>query len=93
MASLHPTHGARITLERESGEPGQARFAVQLHEPDEVLRTGRLVIEEAVRLEWSGEAPAAWVHVFIERLAKGLRTKHAADGSWPRRVRRWRAER
>jgi hypothetical protein len=41
---------------------------------------------------WDG-APPEWTLTFLERLLKGLPKKHAADGTWPRKITRWREER
>jgi hypothetical protein len=90
MASLHPSHGARIVLEREPG--GEARYRVSIYEPDRV-HTSVAIVEGGVRFDaWSSEPPV-WARIFVERTLLSLAKKHAADGAWPRKLTRWRAER
>lgn len=88
MASLHPAHGARVVLERESST--EVRYRVSIYEPRALHTSVALIEGSAVALEpWSSEPPA-WALGFAERLLKGLAKKHAADGSWPRKITRWR---
>lgn len=94
MASLHPAHGARLVLEREAVDDGEVRYRVSVYEP-EVRSVGRARLDprgEVLLGDWDREPPA-WALVFLERLLKGLPRKHAADGSWPRKISRWRQER
>ena len=92
MASLHPDQGARVVLERESGDASGARYRVTVYEPNEVSYATSADLGDAVRIEgWSAE-PAAWIEVFVERLLKSHAKKHAG-GPWPRKVTRWREER
>ncbi len=52
----------------------------------------RIHVSGAVELdEWVG-APPSWAVTFLERTLKGMPKKHA-DGSWPRKITRWRQER
>ena len=95
MASLHPDHGARIVLERGplegEGEP-EARYALRVYEPGGVLREAEVRFgADITRGAWS-ESPPEWIEIFVDRLLKTFAKKHA-DGSWPRKVTRWRAER
>lgn len=97
MASLHPTHGARIVLERRALRDAEVVYRVGIYEPDEVRHEGtaRIAWGEAVEVElgdWDG-APPDWTLTFLERLLKGLPKKHAQDGSWPRKISRWRQAR
>lgn len=92
MASLHPDHGARIVLERDRTGEGEARYRVAIYEPAEVLHEGAATVRwppPAVAFEWSS-APPEWTVIFLERLLKGLPKKHADDGTWPRKITRWR---
>lgn len=94
MASLHPTDGARLVLERERASDGEVVYRVSIYEPATThTGTARLGWDPpAVAFEWQSEPPA-WTVVFLERLLKGLPKKHADDGSWPRKITRWREER
>ena len=92
MASLHPDNGARVVLERESGDGANARYRVTVYEPDEVSYDTVAELGEAVTIDdWSAE-PAPWIAVFVERLLKSHAKKHAG-GPWPRKITRWREER
>lgn len=94
MASLHPSHGARVVLERDVIEAHAARYRVSVYEPADV-HTSLAHIDErgAVRFEpWTSEPPA-WALTFTKRLLEGLPKKHAADASWPRKLTRWREAR
>ena len=91
MASLHPSHGARVVLEREAIEGGEVRYRVSIYEA-RALHTSVAQIDAsgAVTLEaWTSEPPAA-ASAFAKRLLEGLPKKHAADASWPRKLTRWR---
>ena len=91
MASLHPSHGARVVLERDAIEGSEARYRVSVYEPGEVHSTvARIDASGAVTLDaWTSEPPA-WATTFAKRVLEGLPKKHAADGSWPRKLTRWR---
>jgi hypothetical protein len=92
MASLHPSHGARIVLEREAIEDHGARYRVSIYEPSAMHSTEVRIHESGVDFgEWTG-VPPAWAVTFLERTLKGMAKKHA-DGSWPRKLTRWREER
>ena len=91
MASLHPDDGARMVLERTSLEP-EVHYRVSVYEPGERLTVGGAAMGASVTLSWDGTPPASWIEGFLGRLLKGLPKKHA-DGSWPRKITRWRAER
>lgn len=94
MASLHPTHGARVVLEIESVGDGEARYRVAIHEPDAVTHQAKAQIgASGVELGPFEGAPPEWSVIFARRLLEGLPKKHAADGTWPRKVTRWRQER
>jgi hypothetical protein len=85
VASLHPSHGARIVLEHEEG----ARYRISIYEPSAV-HVACATIEIKVRFDpWSSDPPA-WAITFAERTLLGLAKKHAADHSWPRKLTRWR---
>ncbi|HEY8431703.1 MAG TPA: hypothetical protein VIL20_25160 [Sandaracinaceae bacterium] len=91
MASLHPSHGARIVLERE-GSDAEVRYRVSIYEPGGVVHVthARFPDDGTVLLDaWSSEPPA-WALAFTDRLLKGLPKKHATDASWPRKITRWR---
>lgn len=91
MASLHPSHGARVVLEREGSGP-EVGYRVSIYEPAGVVHVTRARFAEdgAVLLDaWSSDPPA-WALAFTDRLLKGLPKKHAADRSWPRKITRWR---
>ncbi len=89
MASLHPSHGARVVLEREPGD--EVRYRVSIYEPAGVVHVAiaRFDGGEVTLGAWSSEPPA-WALLFTERLLKGMPKKHAADASWPRKITRWR---
>lgn len=93
MASLHPSHGARVVLEREPAERG-ARYRVHVYEP-EVVHAGLAELSPSGTLTWGpwSSSPPGWALLFTERLLRGLPKKHAADESWPRKLVRWRDER
>ena len=93
MASLHPTDGVRIVLERASVEGAAARYRVTVYEPEERSAAGAATIDGGVELAWDAEPPPAWVVAFLTRFLLGMPKKHADDGSWPRKITRWRAER
>lgn len=93
MASLYPSHGARVVLERESMDGAAARYRASIYEPSAVHECAVELDASGARFaEWSTEPPR-WALVFTERLVKGLPKKHAADASWPRKIVRWRDER
>lgn len=91
MASLHPSHGARVVLERDAIEAREARYRVSIYEPAEVhASVARIDAAGGVGFEaWTSEPPA-WALTFARRVLEGLPKKHAADGSWPRKLTRWR---
>ncbi len=92
MASLHPTHGARIVLERKASER-EVLYDVSIYEPDLVHRSVARIDGTRIHFgEWEG-APPPWAVTFAERVLAGLPKKHADDGSWPRKLVRWRQER
>ncbi|HJL16490.1 MAG TPA: hypothetical protein RMH99_12585 [Sandaracinaceae bacterium LLY-WYZ-13_1] len=99
MASLHPSHGARLVLRREALDDAEVRYRVSVYEPGDVVHEGEARIrcgdDEAVAVDLGGwrSTPPDWTLVFLERLLKGLPKKHAGDASWPRRLTRWRAAR
>lgn len=88
-------------LQRRALDERRVEYAVHVYEPEGVVHAG------AARLTWTEKAPAAaevtvgewdsappgWVMVFLERLLMGLPKKHAADGTWPRKISRWREAR
>ena len=93
MASLHPSHGARIVLSRIDGSADGARYRVEIYEPDGVQHEGEARLVPALGLAWDDTPPAAWIVTFVTRVALGLAKKHAPDASWPRKLTRWREER
>lgn len=92
MASLHPAHGARVVLERDAIEGSEARYRVSIYEPRDLHRSvAHVDARGAVTFDpWTSEPPA-WASAFAKRVLEGLPKKHAADGSWPRKLTRWRA--
>lgn len=94
MASLHPSHGARLVLERDRVADAEAVYRIAVYEP-EVAHEGRVTLTwdpPEVAFAWD-DGPPDWTVTFLERLLKGLPKKHAADASWPRKITRWRQER
>lgn len=91
MASLHPEHGARVVLLREALDDEGARYRVTIYEPEARSHVGaaRLEVSGEVAIDaWPQGAPT-WMTTFVDRLLRGLSKKHA-DGSWPRKITRWR---
>lgn len=93
MASLHPSHGARIVLSRTEGSAERATYRVEIYEPDGVRREAEATLDGGCALAWGADAPAAWIVTYAERILLGLAKKHAPDASWPRKLTRWREER
>jgi hypothetical protein len=93
MASLHPSDGARMVLERASVDDAGAVYRVSVYEPEERLTVGEATLGDELELGWEGEPPPEWVVTFLTRFMKGLPKKHAAGGTWPRKITRWRAAR
>lgn len=88
MATLHPSHGARVLLEREAGDT--VRYRVSIYEPSALHVTLAHIDAGAVRIDPFTSAPPAWAVTYAERMLLGLAKKHASDGAWPRRLLRWR---
>ncbi|MEQ8459555.1 MAG: hypothetical protein RLO52_01135 [Sandaracinaceae bacterium] len=91
LTSLHPEYGARLVLERDPAEPGVA-YQLRVYEPEDVLHEGRALLDGAFVLTWES-TPPEWAVTFLERLLAGLAKKHAEDGSFPRKLTRWREPR
>ncbi len=79
MASLHPSHGPRIVLERDSDQDDALRYRVSIDDPATVHTTEARVHAAGVELdEWVG-APPAWAVTFLEHTLESMAKKHA-DG-------------
>ncbi|HBQ15230.1 MAG TPA: hypothetical protein DEF51_30270 [Myxococcales bacterium] len=91
LTSLHPEYGARLVLERDPAEAGVGH-QLRVYEPEDVLHEGRALLDGAFALTWVS-TPPEWAVTFLERLLAGLAKKHAEDGSFPRKLTRWREPR
>lgn len=91
LTSLHPEYGARLVLERDPAEPGVA-YQLRVYEPEDVLHEGRALLDGTFVLSWQSPPPE-WAVTFLERLLAGLAKKHGGDGSFPRKLTRWREPR
>lgn len=91
LASLHPEHGARVVLLREAMDGEGARYRITIYEPEAKAHVGaaRLTVSGEVAIDRWPELTPTWMTAFVDRLLRGLPKKHA-DGSWPRKITRWR---
>lgn len=95
MSEHTPKHGLRVLLDRLDGEPGRARYRVELYVPavshatEATLADGAVTFGEWSLLEGAG-APEAWTIDAAKAFLRTLQKNHAADGDWPVRIMRWR---
>ncbi len=90
MASLHPDHGARVVLERESADGVAATYSVTVYAPGTTrYSTQAKLSDTGVTTAGWDPAPPAWIAVFVDRLLRSFAKSHAG-GPWPRKVTRWR---
>lgn len=90
---MRPDHGGRVELRLVSGDDASARYDVRLFAPESDWSAQAEVRgERAVEVErWSGpQQPPAWLEALARTLLRGTLRQRQADGSWPRRLTRWR---
>lgn len=99
MSSLVPDQGVRVLLELLSSGDRGARYRVELHAPTASWRgaaaispDGAIALEPFAPLRGEG-APDAWMIEQARAFLRTLHKNHAADGSYPRRLLRWRDRR
>ncbi|HVJ21699.1 MAG TPA: hypothetical protein VM686_40120 [Polyangiaceae bacterium] len=90
---MRPEHGGRVELRLVSDEQAQARYEVALFDAGTEWRAeAQIGDERALDVgAWSGpSAPPAWLEALAKTLLRGTVRQHQAEGSWPRRLTRWR---
>jgi hypothetical protein len=90
---MRPDHGGRVELRLVSDDASLARYEVAVFVVDDEWRANAAVGgERALELgAWSGDgAPPAWLEALAKTLLRGTVRQHSAEGSWPRRLTRWR---
>jgi len=91
--SMRPDHGGRVELRLVDDEKTQARYDVVLFAPDaEWKALAKIQDERALEFgAWSGpSAPPPWLEALARTLLRGTARQREAQGSWPRRLTRWR---
>ena len=94
FARVRPDHGGRLELKLSAASDTRAEYVLTLFTPEAELSSRVTIDASADRLELSafqgGVAPA-WLESYAQALLRSvLRTKNSGDGSWPRRLTRWR---
>lgn len=79
--------GYRVELLLEAAEAEGARYALRLHRADGSELAQPVHTHRPVSLGDAGE------DAYVDSLLRLVVKSHAADGRWPRKVRRWRADR
>jgi hypothetical protein len=90
---MRPDHGGRVELRLVSDDEAQARYDVALFVTEaEWKAQARIGGECALDLgAWSGPSdPPAWLQALAKTLLRGTARQHQTQGSWPRRLTRWR---
>ena len=100
VASEFPSSGARFQLDRISGGQSSARYGVTIHVPDGVYSgTVELSVNDgAPKISIVEREPAdlgdlpEWIEVHVRALARQLTRGAKRNGTWSRRLRRWKGE-
>lgn len=92
-----PKEGARFRFDLEEVVDGTARYRVTVA-LDGAVHTLALALSAPVSLGAGVELSprgelAAWIDDVILAQGRTLAKNHASDGSWPRRLQRWRGPR
>lgn len=95
---IHPNHGARFQFERLQVEDSSAVYRVQIFVEDGYYLENARLSSDSKEVEWeegiSPQPPAetmpAWMRTHAEALMRQIRQGFQRNGSWGRRLRRWR---
>jgi hypothetical protein len=87
-----PEHGARFEILRTSAGGDHAVFGITVLAAGATFVATTKISGAAVETTWAPEPPP-WIADTTHGFAKMLQKNHAADGSWPSRLVRWRSER
>lgn len=91
---MRPEHGGRVELRLVSDDQSHARYEVALFAAQAEWKAraelgGERVLEIGA---WSGpSAPPGWLELLAKSLLRGTARQHQAQGTWPRRLTRWRS--
>ena len=94
----HPQHGARFQIERVEDRGDSAVYEARVFVADgdvtfRVTFAGDETDREEVDRQPEELAPLpAWVDTHLDRLLRQVQRGAARNGSWPRRLRRWRED-
>jgi len=95
FALVRPDHGGRLELKLSQASELSAHYALTVSTPDRELTT-LVVVDSASGVvdlgDWQGEAPPEWLAALAHALLRTVWRSKNSDGTWPRRVTRWRPD-
>ena len=91
---MPPEHGARIELKFVNVEPGSVRYAIALKAKGSAWSGSASIDLGGGAIEFIGleSGPPTWLLDLVRALLRTVYRNHHGDGSWPRRLTRWRPE-
>ena len=92
---MRPDHGGRLELKLARASEDGARYTLTIFLPEREVSSEVEVQASTGKLElgaWQGEAPPAWLEVVARALLRSVWRTQSSDGTWPRRITRWRPE-
>ncbi len=95
---VHPNHGARFQIERQQTEGPEATYQVQIFVEDGFYQESALLSSESKEVQWEEEESPSrpsepmpdWMRKHAEALMRQLRQGFQRNGTWGRKLRRWR---